>query len=323
MELANLFLQDPSGSALMFCSHVDGSDHSEDLPSWVPDWPQRRFESLASIYYAGKDISRIPARHEVTTSNTLLLRAEFLDHIAHTAGERPSLDYTLREVDNKTLLASIPELKTWLDECLDLVYRYTLNRRLLRPHKNTEEAGFAFCDVLTMGRGDESPEGHSELQFRYRDWVDMLECALQLLESGEPERKVVENGKGFLEQVRRWSPSRSWLSLKLGFKYGNISTLVQNGIRFESYFIPLIANRKFCTTRDQNMAWIPLEAEEGDIFCRFEGYPLPFVIRKCDGENRYRLIGECYLHLEMWPPQLRLRKKGESKGSYLQDVELV
>ncbi|KAF2182953.1 hypothetical protein K469DRAFT_668939, partial [Zopfia rhizophila CBS 207.26] len=71
MELANLFLQDPSGSALMFCSHVDGSGHSEDLPSWVPDWPQRRFESLASIYYAGKDISRIPVRHEVTANSSI------------------------------------------------------------------------------------------------------------------------------------------------------------------------------------------------------------------------------------------------------------
>jgi hypothetical protein len=75
---------------------------------------------------------------------------------------------------------------------------------------------------------------------------------------------------------------------------------VKSSAPFEKAFKQYSLGRKFSTTTNGYMGWVPSEAREGDRICYFEGCKLPFVIRPC--EDRYQLVGDCYLHGLMHDP---------------------
>jgi hypothetical protein len=45
---------------------------------------------------------------------------------------------------------------------------------------------------------------------------------------------------------------------------------------------------------------VPFAAQTGDVFCFFDDWKLPFVLRSC--EEGYRLVGDAYLHGLMYDP---------------------
>jgi hypothetical protein len=85
-----------------------------------------------------------------------------------------------------------------------------------------------------------------------------------------------------------WDVLRLWWWLKEVRKYNDAGRMFFRAQRRFS------TGRKFCITANGYMGWVPLAAEKNDIFCYFEGCPLPYLIRPCGYE--YRLIGDCYLH---------------------------
>jgi len=58
---------------------------------------------------------------------------------------------------------------------------------------------------------------------------------------------------------------------------------------------PHAKGRSFCRTDTGHLGWVPADAEEGDCVCILFGGRTFYVLRP-DGDEHYRLIGECYLH---------------------------
>lgn len=56
----------------------------------------------------------------------------------------------------------------------------------------------------------------------------------------------------------------------------------------------ILLGRKFCSTSQGYVGWIPASAASGDAICFFNGCRLPFVIR-ANGDV-YELVGDCYIH---------------------------
>jgi hypothetical protein len=66
--------------------------------------------------------------------------------------------------------------------------------------------------------------------------------------------------------------------------------------------------RRFCTTSNGFMGWVPQQAQLGDMLCVFSGSKVPFLLRRAlferndlpflirPGAEYFKVIGECYVH---------------------------
>ena len=54
--------------------------------------------------------------------------------------------------------------------------------------------------------------------------------------------------------------------------------------------------RRLGVTAKRYLGLFPQGAQVGDHVCVFTGACVPFVIRRHETENKYQLIGECYVH---------------------------
>jgi hypothetical protein len=61
-------------------------------------------------------------------------------------------------------------------------------------------------------------------------------------------------------------------------------------------FVELWAEYAFSVSKAGYMAWVPPRAQDGDVFCLFEGCDVPFLLRGVDGEEAFYLVGEAYLY---------------------------
>jgi hypothetical protein len=89
------------------------------------------------------------------------------------------------------------------------------------------------------------------------------------------------------------------LTASLLVKINLSKSLLEDGAPYEHAFLRFAPGRKFCTTSNGYMGWVPSAVQAGDVFCLFEDCRLPFVLRRC--EKGYKLIGEAYLHGLMDP----------------------
>jgi len=82
--------------------------------------------------------------------------------------------------------------------------------------------------------------------------------------------------------------------VKLQLKMDLLKKLEKDGAPYDHAFFRYAPGRKFCTTSNGYMGWVPSAAQAGDVFCLFDDCQLPFVLRRCEGG--YKLIGDAYLH---------------------------
>lgn len=61
---------------------------------------------------------------------------------------------------------------------------------------------------------------------------------------------------------------------------------------YESKFFELSAGRKFCVTKQNYLAWVPVDTKPTDRICLLAGCAVPFVVRPVD--QHYELVGDCY-----------------------------
>jgi hypothetical protein len=72
------------------------------------------------------------------------------------------------------------------------------------------------------------------------------------------------------------------------------STLRSQSWPFEVAVQEAHKGRRFCITRDGYMCTAPYNSERGDVVVIFEGFRMPFVLRKSG--NDWKLVGDCYVH---------------------------
>ena len=58
--------------------------------------------------------------------------------------------------------------------------------------------------------------------------------------------------------------------------------------------LKLASGRRFCLTEEDRFAWVPLQAEAGDLICVIRGANVPFVLRP-QTDGKFALVGECWI----------------------------
>jgi hypothetical protein len=83
---------------------------------------------------------------------------------------------------------------------------------------------------------------------------------------------------------------------------------IQAMMAFEEPMNLFTEGRRFCTTVNGYMGWVPQQARQGDVLCIFKGVEVPFLIRRAlfksrdlpfllrPGAEYFQIIGECYIH---------------------------
>ena len=141
-----------------------------------------------------------------------------------------------------------------------------------------------------------------DIEFAYKTWVSQfmtLNEFYALTEAFEAQK-----ARDAIEPVR-WGP---WYYLDRVISYFRLVSFMGNlrlkadelkkqakaARPFDEAFKRYCVGRKFFTTENGFMGWVPAAAKEGDSLIFFRECPLPFVMRKCEGG--YQLVGDCYLH---------------------------
>ena len=58
-------------------------------------------------------------------------------------------------------------------------------------------------------------------------------------------------------------------------------------------------NRNLCALKEElggRMAWVPQSTREGDHVCILHGAPFPFVIRRCEDDHGFKLLGDAWVY---------------------------
>jgi hypothetical protein len=183
---------------------------------------------------------------------------------------------------------------------------------ILKTYPTKEGIFDAYWRALIFNKETIDKEPSQEFSWAYKNWITTFaECKdeslvelVELLEQPRPELDPPPTS--LLGKVQRFAselytqgqllPARA----KLAFKYGLLANLLQGGAPFQNAFCRYAPGRKFCTTTDGYVGWVPSAAQTGDVFCFFEDCKLPFVLRSC--EEGYQLVGDAYLHGLMYDP---------------------
>jgi hypothetical protein len=83
-------------------------------------------------------------------------------------------------------------------------------------------------------------------------------------------------------------PTVDWVSV--------VTRHFENAKDAMNYFADELEGWKFCVTKEGYMALVPQETEAGDVVMAVYGAQVPFVFRRVQETENYRLVGECYLH---------------------------
>lgn len=142
---------------------------------------------------------------------------------------------------------------------------------------------------------------------------------------GSAGRPYLESTKGFVpQQIMAVAESKreDWLS-ELEHKISSISS-IQEMMNFlkkpqdardvvwkywqtAAAFASRISNGTFCVTKMGYVGLVPGDGQVGDKVCIFSGGAVPFVLRKESSKERYRLIGEGYIHGLMYGEALSFK----------------
>jgi hypothetical protein len=234
-----------------------------------------------------------------------MIPSKVFDEVASIVHETPYMVYTPTLRKEQLLVHNAREMNAWDDACWELA-------KNLGEYPTGENLPEAFWRTLICNTAGPGTEASEKFGFSYGTWVGVFVSCIEILEHLRPLVQGSRNDaiptppssalgviKGLGTKI-----SNSWklftTELKAMYKLGILTQQVKSSAPFEKAFKQYSSGRKFCTTINGYMGWVPLEAREGDRICYFEGCKLPFVIRPC--EDEYQLVGDCYLHGLMHDP---------------------
>jgi hypothetical protein len=206
-------------------------------------------------------------------------------------------------------------MEGWEDSCWELAMR-------LREYPTGEEIFEAYWRALIFNRQNLDEELSRNFEWMYKSWNTAFstskdESLLELTSIIQrPGNNRDPSPTAILERVQRFS-GQMYTGMqffitygKLLFKLGLLNKLLSVGQPFENAFFRYAPGRKFCTTKKGFIGWVPLTAQENDMFCFFDDCSLPFVLRSCG--RGYKLIGDSYLHGLMNNPLIVLLEKKQN-----------
>ena len=256
------------------CPLVEGSKAGEPLPSWVPDWSVRvslvpciqYFEGIEWYQAGGPTPPYINITQSVQGDEILSIKGRkvsSLKSFVHRHLDTLQNDFRNTYFPPKSFCEKLGDwyfyiALAWLFDCLD-------DEGKGRPDTTIEQCFPSSCWSM-------SPRNCGPNRF----WETMT-CALTNAKRNE--------GLQFQKEL---------------MKYAQLDRQHDLGNSIQSAFLHNLDSwtrvRKFCATENGLIGWVPIEAQEDDIVCVFEGAKLPYVLRKIGPEDMYTIIGHCFLH---------------------------
>ncbi|KAF2399295.1 HET-domain-containing protein [Trichodelitschia bisporula] len=299
IDLAKYIIRHALSSSTLWLSYVDSAHHSEDLPSWVPDWTSdfRYTNSLGCTYYLFDEIPHVPVLQRVGLSNELYLIGQVFDTVGTIIHQMPYLaPTTANDIDG--LIRNTREMEGWDDACWELA-------TTLDPYPTGEHIFDAYWRTLIFNREERGVAAPADMKRAYSLWASVFGTFNEFADSVKRDAAA---GSGGADPPKRslWS-WWEWLRGVFGlfWKLGTLQNQIKGAERFSSAFRTFSVGRKFFASKDGLMGWVPATACEGDVLCYFQECQLPFVLRRIEGK-KYRLVGDAYLHGYMHerPPAL-------------------
>lgn len=279
--LAIMFPQNPklsADSSLRFPEHPvmgflcenERTENPYALPSWVPDWRARQYESLWGMVSkngykaAGTSKTKIALTDD---PNQISLAAKIGDAVHLVSSIAPGAEDNLDPSQRDDLSNRVPQ-SFWINELSSLVAS-------CQRYPDAVSRDRAFGSTLI---GNKAVENGSPCQTQHGE--ENANYALfywhfrQFLHKLCPNGVV--NGAGNAQLRMVLSPHME------GYK------------SFELAYRQITEGRRFFTSLGGYMGIGPPGMRQGDSICVFLGGNVPWVVRQ-DG-HEYELIGECYVH---------------------------
>lgn len=261
-----------------------------NLPSWVADWtsssPMEQIDNIVHLEY--KASGKISARITATACNSeILLSGVCVDHIvAVTKSDMPSALDTDSE-DGTELLEKLEGRLTFLREAKSVAELYTTDP--YQPQGMCQPLQEAISRTLVGDSGHEmrpAPAAYArlldgEIAFAEATKAAILDPNFDYMSADDlmpfeqtPFARFFDDELSIAEHV-------------VNYSRGHLLCGGENG------------ENRFCVTEKKFIGMVPRNAVPGDVVCIVHGSSVLFVLRPShvDGqENRYRLVGECYIH---------------------------
>ena len=250
--------------SLLCC--VDHVQAAPGQPSWVPNWATpRQTVSLGyrarhhKVYQASKE-QKIQSRTEITKNGTALAVTGVIVDTITTVG------VVLEVPDLKDILVRESPTSRFILEALEFC----------QPPPSSHWTVFeAFWQTLVAGRDHstfaKAPNEYSPI------FALLFDTATGSSPSFPDQPAFSTKRKLTLENLQVRSPAQTYRHMQVAMKAA-------------------VKMRRLGVTAKRNLGLFPRGAQVGDHVCVFTGACVPFVIRRDENEDKYQLIGECYVH---------------------------
>ena len=279
--LAILFRQDPrirANSSLRFHEHpvmgflceAERTENIYALPSWVPDWRARQYESLWAMTSkngykaAGTSKTKLALTDD---PNRISLAAKIGDAVHLVSSIAPGAEDNLDPSQRDDLSNRVPQ-SYWINESSSLAatcQRYQDDASRDRAFGSTLIGNKA----VEIGTYSQTQQGEENANYALFYW-HFRQFLFKLCPNG------IVNGAGNSQLRLVLSPHME------GYK------------SFESAYRQVTEGRRFFTSLGGYMGIGPPGMRSGDSICVFLGGNVPWVVRQ--EAHEYKLIGECYVH---------------------------
>ena len=256
------------------CPALGCSKVADHLPSWVPNWSNRVasapciqvFERNKSYKAGASKPPSIIISQSVNESPFLSVRGKRISSLRSFADRHSDAlkqDYKTTYHPERSIYEKIGDwyfyiALAWVFDCLD-------DEKTGRPDMTIEQFFLATCWSMTTASCG-----------RKQFW-ETIACVLTNVRRNEALRFQSQ----LMEYAKRHHQHDSENPAQASFLHNlEIWTRV----------------RKFCVTEKGQIGWVPIEAQQGDVICVFEGARLPYVLRRTADGDAHTIIGHCFIH---------------------------
>ncbi|CZR65971.1 uncharacterized protein PAC_15871 [Phialocephala subalpina] len=280
-NVAVRFVENGRGPELL---QYSGLDHSiPELPSWAPDWSHQTRSTIPADLYNCSGPSTPRMSVSPTDPNKLLIRGAIVDRIKWNGMAWRYYSHD-RKQEKFAPFKEAPErmFPPFSDEdsrCLIRTMALQGGAEHCSKFGNNKSLEDAMARTLCMDRTWRGERTNSDTSF-----LESFEAFQRLYGEG-PGESLPEDKKVY------WSGIFAWI---WDFNEQEEGELRKKSWPFEVAFQEAHKGRRFCATREGYLCTAPYNTERGDRVVLFEGFKIPFILRREDED--WKIVGDCYVH---------------------------
>ncbi|KAF8858581.1 HET-domain-containing protein [Acephala macrosclerotiorum] len=255
---------------ILSCASGPQKGNKRHIPSWVPDWrrlknchPFVRYSDRTQFCASGR---MGPEAYYSNSRDLLNVTGKIVDTIVQIGPESKFTKVIgLFELDENVVFDLEESLK-WLEGCQELALQSYEGKK-----SDRQEQFWRTMACGLTGEGFPVPSQYSKYFESYMDCLATAPKRLRKYLLGLPEsrRQFL-----FIEEVMPNSQQHALIEASLDH---------------------WASSRRFCITQKGRLAFVPSDAQEGDIITILFGGEVPYVLRPLIGHGWHNVVGECYV----------------------------